>query len=68
MEEIKSLFESKEIKKEKINTYLNLVDLNEKYSKLLRINWDLIDFKDYFNNPDKLLKAITIIYENLKEF
>ena len=68
LEEIKALFESKENKKEKINTYLNLVDLNEKYSKLLRINWDLIDFKDYFNNPDKLLKAITIIYENLKEF
>ena len=67
LEEIKSLFESKN-KKEKINTYLNLVDLNEKYSKLLRINWDLIDFKDYFNNPDNLLKAITIIYENLKEF
>ena len=67
LEEIKSLFESKN-KKEKINTFLNLVDLNEKYSKLLRINWDLIDFKDYFNNPDNLLKAITIIYENLKEF
>ena len=67
LEEIKSLFESKN-KKEKINTYLNLVDLNEKYSILLRINWDLIDFKDYFNSPDKLLKAITIIYENLKEF
>ena len=40
LEEIKSLFESKENKKEKINAYLNLVDLNEKYSKLLRINWD----------------------------
>ena len=68
LEEIKDLFESKENKKDKIKTYLNLIELNEKYSKLLRINWNLIDFKDYFNNPDNLLKAITIIYENLKEF
>ena len=68
LEEIKDLFESGENKKDKIKTYLNLIELNEKYSKLLRINWNLIDFKDYFNNPDNLLKAITIIYENLKEF
>ena len=68
LEEIKDLFESKENKKEKINSYLNLIALNEKYSKLLKINWELIDFKDYFNNPDKLLKSISSIYGKLKEF
>ena len=68
LEEIKDLFESKEIKKDKMPTYLNLIELNDKYSKLLKINWDLLDFKDYFKNPDKLLKAIININENLTQF
>ena len=67
-EEIKDLFESKENKKDKINTYLNLIEINEKYSKLIKINWKSIDFKDYFNNPNKLLKAIVNIYDQLNEF
>ena len=67
-EEIKELFESKENKKEKMNIYLQLIELSEKYNKLLKINWDSVDFKDYFSNPDKLLKSIINIYQELKEF
>ena len=48
--QIKNLYDtSKEIdesKKDKYNTYLNLIDLDKKYNKLLKINWGLIDFKD----------------------
>ena len=68
LEEIKELFENKETKKDKMPDYLNLIELNDKYSKLLKINWDLLDFKDYFKNPDKLLKAIININDNLTQF
>ena len=68
LEEIKDLFENKEIKKDKMPTYLNLIELNDKYSKLLKINWDLLDFEDYFKNPEKLLKAIININDNLTQF
>ena len=68
-EEIKDLFQSKKnINKEKMPIYLSLIELNTKYSKLLKINWDSVDFKDYFSNPDKLLKSIINIYQELKEF
>ena len=68
-EEIKDLFQSnKNINKEKMPIYLSLIELNTKYSKLLKINWDSVDFKDYFSNPDKLLKSIINIYQELKEF
>ena len=67
-EEIKDLFGGKEYKKEKMNKYLELIELNEKYSKLLKINWDSVDFKDYFVNPDKFLKTIADIYQKLEEF
>ena len=67
-EEIKDLFGGKEYKKEKMNKYLELIELNEKYSKLLKINWDSVDFKDYFVNPDKFLKIIADIYQKLEEF
>ena len=69
--QIKNLFDynySKEIdesKKEKYNTYLNLIDLDKKYNKLLKINWDLVDFKDYFNNSEILKNNITKIYSDL---
>ena len=68
LEEIKDLFENNEIKKDKMGNYLNLIELNDKYSKLLKINWELLDFKDYFKNPDKLLNAIIIINDNLTQF
>ena len=68
-EEINELFNSAEnINKQKMATYISLIELNNKYSKLLKINWDSIDFKDYFSNPDKLLKSITNIYKDLKQF
>ena len=68
-EEIKDLFNSAEnINKQKMATYISLIELNNKYSKLLKINWDSVDFKDYFSNPDKLLKSITNIYKDLKQF
>ena len=68
-EEIKDLFQSnKNINKEKMPIYLSLIELNTKYSKLLKINWDSVDFKDYFSNPDKLLKSIINLYQGLKEF
>ena len=68
-EEIKDLFNSAEnINKQKMSTYISLIELNNKYSKLLKINWDSVDFKDYFSNPDKLLKSITNIYKDLKQF
>ena len=51
-----------------MSTYISLIELNNKYSKLLKINWDSVDFKDYFSNPDKLLKSITNIYKDLKQF
>ena len=69
--QIKNLFDcntSKEIdesKKEKYNTYLNLIDLDKKYNKLLKINWDLVDFKDYFSNSERLKNNITKIYSDL---
>ena len=68
LEESKELFENKETKKDKMPAYLNLIELNDKYSKLLKINWDLLDFKHYFKNPDKLLKAIININDNLTQF
>ena len=68
LEEIKDLFENNEIKKDKMGNYLNLIELNDKYSKLLKINWEILDFKDYFKNPDKLLKAIIIINDDLTQF
>ena len=68
-EEIKDLFQSnKNINKEKMPIYLSLIELNTKYSKLLKINWDSVDFKDYFSNPDNLLNSIKNIYQSLKEF
>ena len=68
-EEIKDLFNSAEnINKQKMSTYISLIELNNKYSKLLKINWDSVDFKDYFSNPDKLLKSITNIYKDLIQF
>ena len=68
-EEIKDLFTSQQkIKKEKMSIYLSLIEINQKYSKLLKINWDLVDFKDYFSNSDKLLKSLINIYQQLKEF
>ena len=70
--EIRDLFtqNSKEIGEEKKNNkiYLNLIELDTKYSKLLRINWNSIEFIDYFKNPEKLKKNITQIYSQLKEF
>ena len=51
-----------------MGNYLNLIELNDKYSKLLKINWEILDFKDYFKNPDKLLKAIIIINDDLTQF
>ena len=69
--QIKNLFDynsSKEIdesKKDKYNTYLNLIDLDKKYNKLLKINWDLVDFKDYFSNSERLKNNITKIYSDL---
>ena len=68
LEEIKDLFEKKEKKKDKMGNYLNLIELNDKYSKLLKINWEILDFKDYFKNPDKLLKSILIINDDLTQF
>ena len=68
LEEIKDLFENNEIKKDKMGKYLNLIELNDKYSKLLKINWEILDFKDYFKNPYKLLKAIIIINDDLTQF
>ena len=68
-EEIKDLFQSnKNINKEKMPIYLSLIELNTKYSKLLKINWEIVDFKDYFSNSDKLLKSLINIYQQLKEF
>ena len=69
--QIKNLFDcntSKEIdesKKEKYNTYLNLIDLDKKYNKLLKINWDLVDFKDYFSNSERLKNNIIKIHSDL---
>ena len=69
--QIKNLFDcnsSKEVdesKKDKYNTYLNLIDLDKKYNKLLNINWDLVDFKDYFRNSERLKNNITKIYSDL---
>ena len=69
--QIKNLFDcnaSKEIeesKKDKYNTYLNLIDLDKKYNKLLKINWDLVDFKDYFSNSGRLKNNIAKIYSDL---
>ena len=69
--QIKNLFDcnsSKEVdesKKDKYNTYLNLIDLDKKYNKLLKINWDLVDFKDYFRNSERLKNNITKIYSDL---
>ena len=69
--QIKNLFDcnsSKEVdesKKDKYNTYLNLIDLDKKYNKLLKINWDLVDFKDYFRNSERLKNNITKIYTDL---
>ena len=48
--------------------YLNLIELDKKYSKLLRINWNSIEFTDYFKNPEALKKNITQIYSELKDF
>ena len=68
-EEIKDLFTSQQnIKKEKMPIYLSLIEINQKYSKLLKINWEIVDFKDYFSNSDKLLKSLINIYQQLKEF
>ena len=68
-EEIKDLFASQQnIKKEKMPIYLSLIEINQKYSKLLKINWEIVDFKDYFSNSDKLLKSLINIYQQLKEF
>ena len=67
-QEIKDLFELKENKTDKMKSYINLIELNEQYSKLLKINWDSVNFKDYFSNSDKLLKTIVNIYEQLNEF
>ena len=68
-EEIKDLFISQQnIKKEKMPIYLSLIEINQKYSKLLKINWEIVDFKDYFSNSDKLLKSLINIYQQLKEF
>ena len=72
--QIKNIFttkDSEEIEESKNNEniiYLNLIELDKKYSKLLKINWNLIDFKDYFRNPEKLKSNITTIYYELKEF
>ena len=71
--DIKNLFTSNNIKdneeyKKKSNIYLKLIELDNKYNKLLRINWNLFDFKDYFRNPEKLKSNITKIYYELKEF
>ena len=69
--EIKNIFiinESKENKDIKIDkNYLNLIELDKTYNKLLKINWNLIDFKDYFRNPEQLKKNIIKIYSELKE-
>ena len=68
-EEIKDLFTSQQKKKkEKMPIYLSLIEINQKYSKLLKINWEIVDFKDYFSNSDKLLKSLINIYQQLKEF
>ena len=67
-QETKDLFELKENKTDKMKSYINLIELNEQYSKLLKINWDSVNFKDYFSNSDKLLKTIVNIYEQLNEF
>ena len=67
-QEIEDLFELKENKTDKMKSYINLIELNEQYSKLLKINWDSVNFKDYFSNSDKLLKTIVNIYEQLNEF
>ena len=48
--------------------YLNLIELDKKYAKLLRINWNSIEFTDYFKNPEGLKKNITQIYSELKDF
>ena len=71
--EIKKIFtcnnlnENDENKKDNKNIYLNLIELDKKYNKILRIKWDSIDFKDYFKNPEKLKQNITKIYSELKE-
>ena len=67
--EIKNLFTNINEEEQKNNNkiYLNLIELDKKYNKLLRINWDSIDFKDYFKNTAKLKENIKQIYSDLKE-
>ena len=67
--EIKNLFTNINEEEQKNNNkiYLNLRELDKKYNKLLRINWDSIDFKDYFKNTAKLKENIKQIYSDLKE-
>ena len=48
--------------------YLNLIEISNKYNILLKINWDIIDFKEYFTNPENLRKNIIKIYEDLERF
>ena len=54
--------------KEKRKIYLALIQLDSKFNKLLKINWDSIDFKDYFRNTQKLKENITKIYSELETF
>ena len=69
--DIKNLFtiytskENEDIKMD--NNYLNLIQLDISYNKLLKINWNLIDFKDYFKNPEKLKKNVIQVFSELKE-
>ena len=48
--------------------YLNLIELDKKYSKLLGINWNSVEFTDYFKNTERLKKNISQIYSELKNF
>ena len=66
--EIKDLFENNNNKKEQMKEYLNLIEISNKYNILLKINWDIIDFKEYFTNPENLRKNIIKIYEDLERF
>jgi hypothetical protein len=66
--EIKDLFENNNNRKEQMKEYLNLIEISNKYNILLKINWDIIDFKEYFTNPENLRKNIIKIYEDLERF
>ena len=70
--EIINLFTCNNIEKVEDNNnykiYINLIELDKKYSKLLRINWNSIEFNDYFKNPENLKKSIIQIYSELKDF